>query len=139
MRAWCLIKLTPAYGACWARCDQLLLGSIATAPRSPETRCLTQIISQRLGIWRAAAASSSISPPKFVSADWRVDIKASAADVQRTAEPSVLLNLQVQRNASEAGHMPGVDTVTAELSAPALATLLEGLHKIRDQLKSASQ
>lgn len=68
-----------------------------------------------------------------------MDIKASAADVQRTAEPSVLLNLQVQRNASEAGHMPGVDTVTAELSAPALATLLEGLHKIRDQLKSASQ
>lgn len=98
-----------------------------------------QIIFAKLSTWRAAAAAGSIAPPKLVGSDWRVDVKASTAGVKRTGEPTLLLNLKVQANASAVGEMPPADTVTAELSQAALSTLLGGLQQVRDQLAAAAQ
>ena len=120
-----------------------LLGKVCALRRTTQgtrqRRAAPQVLMARLPTWRAAAAAGGISPPRLVSADWRVDVKASSDGVQRTAEPTVLLNLQLQRNADVAGHMPGTDTVTSELSQAALATLLAGLHQIRDQLAAAAR
>ena len=93
----------------------------------------------KLPTWRAAAAAGSISPPKYVSNDWRVDVRASAQGVKRSGEPTLLLNLKLQRNAEAVGHMPGTDVVSTEVPQAALATLLAGLHQVRDQLATAAQ
>jgi len=98
-----------------------------------------QIIFAKLSTWRAAAAAGSISPPKLVGSDWRVDVKASTQGVKRTGEPTVLLNLKVRANADTVGEMPAASTVSAELSQAALSTLLSGLHQVRDQLAAAAQ
>ncbi len=137
MLAWerCSARRVPRYFFAAARA----LSRLCLLLNKNFTAIPSQIIFAKLSTWRAAAAAGSIAPPKLVSSDWRVDVKASTQGVKRTGEPTVLLNMKLQQNADSVGQMPASETVTAELSQAALSTLLAGLHQVRDQLAAAAQ
>ncbi len=80
-----------------------------------------------------------VSGPRLLDMDWRVDIKTSSDSLARMAVPTCLLELKVQDMPKRVGEMGDVDTITLELSKEALATMLEGLNKIRGQLSAVAQ
>lgn len=95
---------------------------------------LCKKIALKVPAWRSAALNNQVSPPKLIDLDWRVDSKASSSSLSRMAVPTVLLEMKIQETPTEVGVMAGVKTVQLELSKQELATMLEGLGKIRDQL-----
>ncbi len=86
--------------------------------------------------WRASAALNRVSPPTLLSFDYRVDTKAASDELGAMASSSLLLALKIQDQPTQADTMPGVRDVHLELSAQELATMLDGLSKIKDQLES---
>jgi len=88
--------------------------------------------------WREAATAQLVSPPKLIDFDWRVDLKTASNHLARMAVPTVFVEMKVQAAPVKRGQMPGVKQVQFELSKQALATMLDGLGKIRDQLSSIS-
>lgn len=95
---------------------------------------IEQILSSQLPDWREASVLSRPSLPRFVSADWRVDVKTESDKVARMAVPSVLVDLELQDQPTSFAEMPKTRHVEFELSKEALQTMLEGLGRIRDQL-----
>jgi hypothetical protein len=90
-------------------------------------------------------------------ADWRVDMKTSSNHLSRMAVPTVIVEMkvrwlqergagrpargaraedraQLQETAARVDRMPGTRDVQFELDKETLATMLDGLGKIRDQL-----
>jgi COMM domain containing 9 len=63
-------------------------------------------------------------------------MKTSSNYLSRMQVPTVMVQMEVQQNPTKAGVMPGVQDVQFELSKETLATMLDGLGKIRDQLAS---
>jgi len=88
--------------------------------------------------WRESSLASLIGPPKLVDFDWRVDTKTASNHLARMAVPTVFVEMKVQNAAEKKAVMPGVKSVQFELSKQALATMLDGLGKIKDQLSSIS-
>ena len=97
---------------------------------------LTKQLAGNMAGWREASIMSLPSLPKFVDVDWRVDIKAATEQVGRMAVPAVLVDLKTQQQPTVKGVVPGVETVSFELSKEALDTMVDGLGRIRDQLGS---
>uniref|UniRef100_A0AAA9SY74 COMM domain containing 9 n=1 Tax=Bos taurus TaxID=9913 RepID=A0AAA9SY74_BOVIN len=109
-------------------------------------------VNQRLGVqaeaWRccppgvhtiiSAGATSSVSLPRLVDLDWRVDIKTSSDSISRMAVPTCLLQMKIQEDPSLCGDRPSVSAVTVELSKETLDTMLDGLGRIRDQLSAVA-
>ncbi|EQB79192.1 COMM domain-containing protein 9 isoform 2 [Camelus ferus] len=84
------------------------------------------------------AVPSTVSLPRLVDLDWRVDIKTSSDSVSRMAVPTCLLQMKIQEDPSLCGDKPPVSTVTMELSKETLDTMLDGLGRIRDQLSAVA-
>ncbi|GFR61831.1 COMM domain-containing protein 9-like [Elysia marginata] len=80
----------------------------------------------------------SVSLPKLVDFDWRVDTKTSSDCVARMSVPTCILNLQIEPRALQVNQTPQAETVNVELSKETLDTMLDGLGKIRDQLASVA-
>lgn len=78
------------------------------------------------------------SLPRYVNADWRVDVKTSSDRISRMVVPSVLVDLKVQDQPTSATQVPAARHVEFELSKEALQTMLDGLGRIRDQLGSVA-
>jgi len=97
---------------------------------------LAKIIASHLVEWREASMNNMVSPPKLIDFDWRVDLKKSSNHLSRMAVPTLFVEMKVQETPEEKEVMPGVKDVQFELSKEALATMLDGLGKIRDQLGS---
>jgi len=97
---------------------------------------LSKVIGSHVAEWRESSMSNVISPAKLIDFDWRVDTKTSSNHLSRMAVPTVLVEMKLQENPTKVGIMPGVKNVQFELSKEALATMLDGLTKIRDQLGS---
>mmetsp|Transcript_59067 Transcript_59067/g.121041 ORF Transcript_59067/g.121041 Transcript_59067/m.121041 type:complete len:202 (+) Transcript_59067:207-812(+) len=102
-------------------------------------KLITQIVCHHLPAWREALIATQVSGARLLDMDWRVDIKTSSDSLARMAVPTCLLELQVQEAASRVGEMGGVETLSLELNKEALATMLEGLNKIRSQLSDVAQ
>ncbi len=96
------------------------------------------ILASHAAEWREASLAGLVGPPKLVDFDWRVDTKTSSNHLARMAVPTVFVEMKVQNAAEKKAVMPGVKSVQFELSKQALATMLDGLGKIRDQLSSIS-
>lgn len=97
---------------------------------------LTKILAARLPEWRQAAALGRVCPPKMVDFDWRVDMKTASNHMSRMAVPTAIVEVKLQQPPTQAGVMPDTRDVQFELSKESLATMLDGLGKIRDQLGS---
>ena len=68
--------------------------------------------------------------------NWAIDMKKSSFKIPVMNIPTVLLELQVQSQATKVEEIPPLEKMNLELSKPAVETLLDGLGKIRDQLSS---
>jgi hypothetical protein len=86
--------------------------------------------------WRTAASVNRVSPPQLLDYNYRIDTKASSDALSKMSSSSLLLALKIQQQPVQTGVMPGVKDVQLELSAQELATMLDGLGKIKDQLES---
>uniref|UniRef100_A0AAA9SC08 COMM domain containing 9 n=1 Tax=Bos taurus TaxID=9913 RepID=A0AAA9SC08_BOVIN len=80
----------------------------------------------------------TVSLPRLVDLDWRVDIKTSSDSISRMAVPTCLLQMKIQEDPSLCGDRPSVSAVTVELSKETLDTMLDGLGRIRDQLSAVA-
>ncbi|XP_073460291.1 COMM domain-containing protein 9 [Aquarana catesbeiana] len=99
---------------------------------------LTKIILDNVSAWRNEAQNTSISLPRLVDLDWRVDIKTSSDSVTRMAVPTCLLQMKIQEDPDLCGLDPATSTLTMELSKETLDTMLDGLGRIRDQLSAVA-
>ncbi|KAM9301937.1 LOW QUALITY PROTEIN: COMM domain-containing protein 9 [Gastrophryne carolinensis] len=99
---------------------------------------LTKIILDNVSSWRGEVQNTSISLPRLVDLDWRVDIKTSSDSVTRMAVPTCLLQMKIQEDPDLCGLDPATFTLTMELSKETLDTMLDGLGRIRDQLSAVA-
>ncbi|XP_069824220.1 COMM domain-containing protein 9 [Dendropsophus ebraccatus] len=99
---------------------------------------LIKIILENVSAWRSEAQNTSISLPRLVDMDWRVDIKTSSDSVTRMAVPTCLLKMKIQEDPALCGLEPATSTLTMELSKETLDTMLDGLGRIRDQLSAVA-
>ncbi|XP_027254750.1 COMM domain-containing protein 9 isoform X2 [Cricetulus griseus] len=99
---------------------------------------LTKIILEHISTWRTEAQANQISLPYLVDLDWRVDIKTSSDSISRMAVSSCLLQMKIQEDSSLCEDKPYISAVTMELSKEMLATMLDGLGRIRDQLSAVA-
>eukprot|EP01139_Manchomonas_bermudensis_P023920 Amastigsp_a841740_237.p2 type:complete len:196 gc:universal Amastigsp_a841740_237:36-623(+) len=97
---------------------------------------IATIVGAHMGEWRELLQTSTISLPKLVDAEWRVDVKSASQDAFRMHAPTCIVELTVQEEASLAGVMMGTKRVNFEMNRETLETMLDGLGKIRDQLAS---
>lgn len=86
----------------------------------------------------SATVPSTVSLPRLVDLDWRVDIKTASDSISRMAVPTCLLQMKIQEDPSVCGDGPSVSAVTMELSKETLDTMLDGLGRIRDQLSAVA-
>ena len=100
------------------------------------SRLIAAVVGSHVPAWSELAKEATISLPKLVDVDWRVDVKTASDAAFRMAEPTVIVEMSVQEAATRAGVMLGVRRVNFEMSKETLATMLDGLGKIRDQLAS---
>jgi len=84
------------------------------------------------------------SLPRFEGIDWRVDVRSASDTVSRMSVPTVLVQMRVQNSYN--GEVPPAEgqavaqrLVTFELNKETLATMLDGLVFVRDQLASIAQ
>lgn len=103
---------------------------------------IVKVVLHHAGEWRECTVLQQVSLPTLKEMDWRVDIKTASDKLARMAAPTVLVELkvcplpasfacrsahtsaQVQENATRVGVMPGVQTVTFELTKETLQTML---------------
>ena len=101
-------------------------------------KAMCRVMAKYAADWRESCVSGLVGAPKLVDFDWRVDTKAASNHLTRMAVPTLFVDMKVQAQPTTKGQMPGCTSVQFELSKQALATMLEGLSKIRDQLSSIS-
>ncbi|XP_059787377.1 COMM domain-containing protein 9 isoform X1 [Balaenoptera ricei] len=90
------------------------------------------------GVRTEPSCPHTVSLPRLVDLDWRVDIRTSSDSISRMAVPTCLLQMKIQEDASLCGEQPSMSAVTVELSKETLDTMLDGLGRIRDQLSAVA-
>eukprot|EP00457_Paulinella_chromatophora_P017853 gb/GEZN01019008.1/.p1 GENE.gb/GEZN01019008.1/~~gb/GEZN01019008.1/.p1 ORF type:complete len:193 (+),score=30.99 gb/GEZN01019008.1/:28-606(+) len=109
---------------------------VALLPDSlgPLCKLLAKLIASHIPQWKDDVMGSLVSPPKLLDFDWRVDVKSSSNFLSKMQVPTVLVEMQLQAQPSRLQELPADQAVQFELSKESLATMLDGLAKIRDQL-----
>ena len=84
------------------------------------------------------------SLPRFEGIDWRVDVRSASDTVSRMSVPTVLVQMRVQNSYNcevppAEGQAVAQRLVTFELNKETLATMLDGLVFVRDQLAAIAQ
>ena len=67
--------------------------------------------------------------------EWRLDVKRSSNTVTHMAEPSCLVSMQIQEPQQKVGIMAPTKQVQFEMGQDSLNVMIDGLRRIRDQLK----
>mmetsp|Transcript_33186 Transcript_33186/g.93010 ORF Transcript_33186/g.93010 Transcript_33186/m.93010 type:complete len:205 (-) Transcript_33186:1639-2253(-) len=107
-------------------------------------KLLSIVIHARLGKFRQACVKSQCSMPRLRNFEWRLDMQTSSNHVAEMSIPSVIVQLEIEKDGGSSGAAakPAGDgdtrMVAFELSEASLATMLEGLGKIRDQLNNVA-
>ena len=97
---------------------------------------ILQVLQSQLPDWLNACVMQRPSLPKLVGVKWRCDMKTASDQVSRMSVPSVLVSLNIEDQPKFRDDIPTVKNVEFELSKEALHTMVDGLHRIRDQLGS---
>ena len=113
---------------------------------------ITKIILQNLEYWKHASNKTTVSAvPKLVDfgvldpcalcgrlialTEWRLDVKRSSNTVSHMAEPTVMVSMQVQEPQQKVGILAPSKLVQVEMGQDSLNVMIDGLRRIRDQLK----
>jgi COMM domain containing 9 len=102
-------------------------------------KLIAKTVGRNLLDWKADASRKMISWPRMVDMNWQVDVKVSSQQMSRMHVPTVVLDLKVKEQPRTASEPPAVKSVNFELSKESLGTLIDGMHKIRDQLGALSR
>jgi len=97
-------------------------------------KLITRIVVAHAEEWKTSAMSHQVSPPKLVDFAWRVGTTVSSDALVNMNNTSLVLSLTIQNNPTQVGVTPGLEEVQLELSKQELATMLDGLTKIKEQL-----
>lgn len=100
---------------------------------------LSKIIAENFSAWRATTVSNSVSLPKLVDFDWRVDLKMASGKVARMNAPTCILHLKIDDPSLPVHDKERLQTYNVELSKESLDTMLNGLGRIRDQLSAVAK
>ena len=74
------------------------LGALFPSSFHPELKKLIlQIIEVNLATWRQACVANQVSIPRLVEFDWRIDVKRASENVAAMSVPTVLVQLQVNK------------------------------------------
>lgn len=116
---------------------------------------IAKILISNMNQWRNAQKQTTISAvPKLVDfgmdcncmsvveylcfylfIEWRLDIKKSSNAVSIMSEPAVLVSMEVQPPQTEVGILESHNQIQFELRQNSLKVMIDGLQRIRDQLK----
>jgi hypothetical protein len=77
---------------------------------------ILQVLQAQLIPWREASIAQRPSLPRFVEADWRVDVKSSSDLVARMTVPTVLVDILVEEQIHHTQAMPATRHVHFEMS-----------------------
>lgn len=99
-------------------------------------KLIAKIVRDRLKVWREVSANQTVSLPRLVDFDWRLDFKTASNSLSKMTQPSALLNLKIREQPRRLKEMPSIKAVDFEMDTETLEVVLSGLHKIRDQLGS---
>ena len=108
---------------------------------------LAGALAAALPAWREAAVEGRIGPPKLVSSSWAVHCVESSTEAPGKGAgaggggggPVALLGLALADAPARRDALPaGERAVAVELSPAALATLVDGMRRVRDQLAAVS-
>ncbi|XP_015906948.1 COMM domain-containing protein 9 [Parasteatoda tepidariorum] len=100
---------------------------------------VSKIFIEKFSSWKTAAITNSVSVPRLVEYDWRVDLKMASGKIARMSEPTCILNLKVLDPVYPENQPDHLQTLNVELSKEKLDTMLHGLGRIRDQLSAVSK
>lgn len=89
-------------------------------------------------MWREAAVDARVGPPKLVESSWAVHVAEGSDAVAKFASPACTLGLTLQDAATARDALPAERRVGVELNHAALAALVDGMRRVRDQLAAVS-
>lgn len=107
-----------------------------TAVNPKIKKLIGQLIASKLEQWTESALASRVSLPKLVEVNWAMHMKKSSTQVSKMDVPSILVEMEIEKDCSRADMPNGTEKIAFELSSEALQTMLDGLGKIRDQLST---
>ena len=97
---------------------------------------IAKIIIQNFEYWKDATHKTTVSAvPKLIDFEWRLDVKRSSNTVSYMAEPTTLVSMQIQEPQQKVGIMAPTKQVQFEMDKDSLNVMIDGLRRIRDQLK----
>eukprot|EP00484_Ammonia_sp_Unknown_P016508 CAMPEP_0197036074 /NCGR_PEP_ID=MMETSP1384-20130603/13689_1 /TAXON_ID=29189 /ORGANISM="Ammonia sp." /LENGTH=195 /DNA_ID=CAMNT_0042466207 /DNA_START=31 /DNA_END=618 /DNA_ORIENTATION=+ len=97
---------------------------------------IAKILLQNYDYWKTASNKTSISAvPKLIDFEWRLDVKRSSNTVSYMAEPTVMVSMQIQEPQQKVGVLAPSKQVQFEMGGDSLNVMIDGLRRIRDQLK----
>jgi hypothetical protein len=105
-----------------------IAGLLAGSVPAPLATTLANLCFAQQASWKGEAIKHTVSVPKLVGVDWRVDVKTASTHASGLGVPSVVMKLVVDEK-----------TVVFEMDKETLQAMLSGLGKIRDQLDRISQ
>eukprot|EP00128_Syssomonas_multiformis_P006745 Colp12_sorted_trinity150504_noHs@19412 len=120
---------------------QQILGLFPADFHESLKKLIAVVLVNNVSTWKTALGKTSLSLPRLVNFDWRVDVKAASNVSTRMSVPTAILQLQVEDSALGESdlEMVGVKSVSFELNRETLDTMLDGLGKIQDQLASIAK
>jgi len=113
------------------------LGALFPKEFHPELKTLIlKIIGAHLSEWRESCAFSQCSLPHLKSLDWRIDVKRASEQMTSMSIPTVLVQLQIEKQPQKISEPMNIDFVNFELNKQTLQTMIDGLQQIKEQLTS---
>lgn len=99
---------------------------------------LDKILPSQLTSWRKLASENTISLPRLIQLDWRIDLKRASDSLSSMNIPTVLVQLGIENPTTHVDqlHKQTERKITFELNKQTLETLVDGLQKIKGQLNS---
>lgn len=85
---------------------------------------------------RHSAHQETLSLPRLIDFDYRVDIKAATESTSGQSVPCVLCEMKVEEEQTSSVTLAGVRTVHFELGKETLETMLDSLEKISEQMNA---
>eukprot|EP01083_Nonionella_stella_P300310 1024595_1 len=97
---------------------------------------IAKIIMQNYDYWKNASNKTTVSAlPKLIDFEWRLDVKRSSNTVSYMTEPTCLVSMQIQEPQQKVGLLAPSKQVQFEMDQDSLNVMIDGLRRIRDQLK----
>jgi len=111
------------------------LGSLFPKEFHSELKALIlKVIGSHLSEWRETCALNQCSLPHLQSLDWRIDVKRASDQITSMSIPTVLVQLQIEKQQQKITEPQGSDFINFELNKQTLQTMIDGLQQIKEQL-----